>query len=153
MKPNKENIINDILIELEKGKTYKETSLVILGKYKFSEPTYAKYWKIANERYAERQELIKKELEKESVNAARERLKKAIITREEGLAFLSNTAKILFSNVVQKKDEPDTLMINSLNNVIANIAKLEGWNAPEKNETTLKGSISPSQWLKDMIDE
>lgn len=155
MKPNKQNIINDILIELEKGKSYKEVSLVILRKFKFTEPTFVKYWKIANETHAERQELIKRELERDSVDSAKERLKKAILTREEGLAMLSITAKLIYAKINNEKESPSVYEANSLNNIVSNMAKLEGWNAPVKQaQTDSKGNdVKPIDLSKYMTFE
>lgn len=155
MKPNKESIVNDILIELEKGNNYSKTETVICGKYRFNQRTFDKYWKIGNERYSERQKTIQSKLDDQSIKAAQERLKKAHISRDESLAMLSNAAKLLYSKITKEKEYPSPNDIAGLNSTITNIAKLEGWNAPIKQaQTDSKGNdVKPIDLSKYMTFE
>lgn len=128
----KENIITDILVELEKGKLYKEVSLVIISKYQFTEPTFVRYWKKANERYAERQIKANERADNERERLSKERLKKAILKRDEIAVYLSTVAKIMVAKITGDKENPDPAVINSFNNVANSLSKLEGWNMPSK---------------------
>lgn len=51
-KPNRENIISEILTELASGTTFEVCFKLILTKFNLSRPTFATYWKDANSRYA-----------------------------------------------------------------------------------------------------
>lgn len=93
MATSKENIISDIIVELEKGSNYAATSAVICGKFRLSERTFDKYWKIASQRFGEAQQAIQKDLLEGSAKAAKERLNKAILTKDERMEIASRIAK------------------------------------------------------------
>lgn len=98
----KENIINDIIIELEKGNSYVDSITPICAKFRFSNRTFDKYWKIANDRFSERQQRIKEELTTIGIDREKERLKKAILTREQRMII---AAKIATGVVRRVEDE------------------------------------------------
>lgn len=122
-KPNKENIITDILIELEAGTSYKDCFKVILSRFKLSEPTFVTYWKEANSRHLVTQQAIQKQLSEDSTEAEKERLKTAILTKDKALELLSDIA----FNADRETDR-----INS----VKTIADIQGWKAPIKTENT-----------------
>lgn len=93
MKPNKEKIVQDILIELEKGASYNQTSTVICSKFRFSDRTFAKYWNDANEAYKDTLNKRQKELDALSTDLEKERIKSAILTKFERMEIASTIAK------------------------------------------------------------
>lgn len=90
---NKEKAIELIIAEINKGLTYTDTFKVILSNFKLSEPTFATYWKIANSRHSEAQEAIKKELERNSIEMAKEAQNRAILSKYERMEIASKIAK------------------------------------------------------------
>jgi hypothetical protein len=135
LKPNKQNIINDILIELEKGIGYKDCFGVICSKSKLAESTYANYWKEANNQYGIKQESIKKALLDTSTEIAKERLKSNILTREKIVEMQSNVVKITYNKFVSTEDIKDA---DAFNKSISVFNKLEGLDKATKTETELK---------------
>lgn len=128
MASNKENIITDILIELEKG-IGRGACLAIIGKkWQTSDRTFDRHWKIANERHKESQQGIQKFIEEVSTVATIERLKTAILKKEEALEILTKIAttetKLTAFGQVSAKSEQIS--------AIKTIAELEGWNEPVK---------------------
>ena len=93
MKPNKENIINDILIELEKGTTYSDCFVVIGRNWTLSESSFKRYWKDANEAYKKVLNKRQTELDALTTDLEKERLKSAILTKHERMEIASNIAK------------------------------------------------------------
>lgn len=132
MKPNKEHIITDLLIELEKGKTYKECFAVILSKVKLSEPTFVKYWKEANKRYLEVQQATQKVIAEQSTVNDIERLKIGILDKTEALKILTEIAKEPLKEGSMGMVSAKTEQISA----IKTIAELQGWNSPTKTENT-----------------
>lgn len=98
MKPNKQNIINDILIELEKGIDYTNCLALFATKWNLPKTTFVRYWKNANLQHKIKQDLIQKELLITSTEAQKERLKKAILSKDEILEKLTEIANEAFSN-------------------------------------------------------
>lgn len=98
MKPNKQTYIDFILNELEKGIGYKVCLDVVGRKWTLSESSFKRYWKTANLQHKINQDLIKKELIVISIEAEKERLKKAILSKDEILEKLTEIANEAFSN-------------------------------------------------------
>mgnify|MGYP000889087278 CR=1 FL=1 len=146
LKINKRKSIEIILIELEKGITYSECLDVIKRNWTLSESTFKRYWKDANVIYSERQEIIQSELTKESTEAAKERLKKAILTKDERMEIASKIAKGEGRKVPVKfnqEGKPIAFEVvyptagDSLR-AIDFMAKVEGDYAPKKLEHDIK---------------
>ena len=131
-KPNKENIITEILIELERGTTYKDCFEVILSKFKLSEPTFVTYWKIANERHLINQQATQKVLAEQSTVNDLERLKIGILDKTEALKILTEIAKDPLKESAMGMVSAKTEQISA----IKTIADLQGWNSPTKSENT-----------------
>lgn len=132
MKPNKENTITDILIELEKGTTFEECFKLIQTKSNLVRSTFASYWKIANERYKEAVIKRQTELDKISTDAEKERLKSAILTKHERI--------LIAQSIAQGKawKAGNTMVVPSAGDRIRAldfIAKVEGDYSPIKQET------------------
>lgn len=131
-KPNKENIITEILIELEKGTSYKDCFKVILSKFKLSEPTFVTYWKNANERHLINQQATQKVLAEQSTKEDLERLKMGILDKTEALKILTEIAKESLKEGSMGMVSAKTEQISA----IKTIADLQGWNSPTKTENT-----------------
>lgn len=131
-KPNKENIITEILIELERGTTYKDCFGVILSRFKLSEPTFVTYWKIANERHLINQQATQKVLAEQSTVNDLERLKIGILDKTEALKILTEIAKDPLKESAMGMVSAKTEQISA----IKTIADLQGWNSPTKSENT-----------------
>ena len=78
-KPNKENIITAILEELGKGTTFE----LMLTKVNCSRPTFAKYWKIANERHLLTQNDAQEAIKEQSIAMAVDGAKLGLKSRME----------------------------------------------------------------------
>lgn len=91
-KLNKQKAIELILAELDKGSTYSICMALNGTKWHVAERTFKRYWKEANSIYLERQEQVQKELESKRLKAEEERLKKAILTKDERLEIASSIA-------------------------------------------------------------
>jgi len=87
-KPNRENIITDILIELAKGTTFNNCFKVILSKFKLSEPTFATYWKDANSRYVTTQIKAQQAISDDSISQNVEAAKSGLKSKFEWVAEL-----------------------------------------------------------------
>jgi len=136
MKPNKENIIHDILIELEKGTTYTDCIGVIRSKSKLAESTFANYWNEANERYKEVLNNRQKELNVLSTDIEKERLKSAILTKFERMEIASNIARgkaWKSGNVMIVPSASDRMKACDY------LSKIDGDYAPTKTDLTTGG--------------
>lgn len=151
MKPNKQTYIDFILIELEKGIGYNDCLVLIGSKWKLPPTTYSRYWKTANEQHRIKQELIKKELTVISIDAEKERLKKAILSRDERMEILTKIAKgeipltkpIVCDGIIQKVIVVPNWMDRK--NAISELNKMDGSYSPTKTEVDLKGEIKTNQ--------
>lgn len=123
MKANKQKIVDEFLIELEKGISYSECLVLNGSKWNFPKTTFTRYWNIANEAYRLRQQSINSILLEQSTELQKQRLKKAILTKEESLSILSELAK-------NASKETDKI------NAVKTLADLQGWKAPTKTEVT-----------------
>lgn len=138
MKPNKENIINDILIELEKGITFEDCFKLIQTKSNLVRSTFSSYWKIANERYKEVLSKRQQELNTLSTDLEKERLKTAILTKHDRLLIAQGIAQ------GKARKIGDSIMIPSDGDRIRALdfmAKVEGDYTATKSEIeVLKGA-------------
>lgn len=152
-KPNKENIITDILIELEKGIGYKDCFGLIKTKSDIARSTFSNYWKIANGRYSESQEEMQKSLAEQRTELEKKRLKKAILSKDEVLIELT---KIGLGKL--KLDSFGKLQPANFNERISafkTMADLQGWKAPTKTDITTGGEklINSNIDLSKLSDE
>lgn len=131
-KPNKENIITEILIELEKGISYTECHEVILSKFKLSEPTFVTYWKTANKRHLINQQATQKIIAEQSTANDLERLKIGILDKTEALKILTDIAKDPLKESAMGMVSAKTEQISA----IKTISDLQGWNSPIKTDNT-----------------
>ena len=131
-KPNKENIITEILIELEKGVSYTDCKKVIQSKSKLVESTFASYWKTANERHLINQQATQKAIAEQSTAKDIERLKIGILDKTEALKILTEIAKDPLKESAMGMVSAKTEQISA----IKTISDLQGWNSPIKTDIT-----------------
>jgi len=145
MKPNKENIITDILIALERGTTYNSCLAEIDFIWECSETTFSRYWKEANARYRKVNEEIQLDLKSALKDSAEARLKMGILTKLERMDILSDIARgkliltkyIVCDGMIQEREiAPD---YNDRKGAIAELNKMDGDYAPVKKDITSGG--------------
>lgn len=136
MKPNKENIITEILIEIEKGFGFNHCQDVFGLNWALPPTTFKRYWKIASQRYREQQLANQNILAGISLEAEKERLKKAILTKDERMEILSQIARgememtkhIVCDGVIQEREIDPAW--NDRKNAIAELNKMDGSYSP-----------------------
>lgn len=98
---------------------------------------FKQYWKIAQERYKEAQFLIEKE-KAELYKAKEIEAKKAsILNREQVLEMASNVVKLAYNKVAETKGKDKE--VYAFASALEKYNKLNGFDAPNKNETLIKG--------------
>ena len=139
VKPNRENIITHILIELEKGIGYKDCLGVIGAKWGTPSTTFDRYWKEANSRHLVTQQAIQNQIAIESTDAEKERLKLAILTKDQSLKILSDLAMTA---------EKDSDKINA----VKTISDMQGWKSPIQTETKVEIAQQTIEWAGKVIN-
>ena len=141
-KPNKENIITDMLIELERGISYSDCLVLNGTKWNLPKTTFVRYWKSANERHAINQESTQKAIAEQSIEAGKERVKTAILTKEQRMKILTDIAQgnicvtkpmVVNGILTQAEVIPD---FSDRKAAIAELNKMDGSYAPAKVENT-----------------
>ena len=130
MKPNKENIVNEILIELESGTSYAKCMALNGTKWHLPKTTFVRYWNTANEKHKELQNEKNKVLANLSIQKDIERLNKAIMTKDEALEVLTKIANDPIKETPNGVASAKTEQINA----IKAIAELLGWDAPKESK-------------------
>jgi hypothetical protein len=137
IKPNKENLITEILFLLQKGSTYTETKKVILSKFKLTEVTFVSYWKESNERHSKIQLATQTAIVEQSINADLDRLKLNILTKTDALLILTDIAK---ENLKESVNGSISAKLEQIS-AIKTIAELQGWNEAIKSDVTTNGNL------------
>jgi len=83
VKPNKENIITDMLTELANGITYSECLVDIGSKWELPEQTFVRYWNEANKRHLETQQEAQKQMNDETIKAMVDAVKSGLKSKIE----------------------------------------------------------------------
>lgn len=141
-KAGKQEAIDLILAEMEKGTIQRGKLLSKVGKkWQISTRTFDRYYKEAYSTYSARQQAIQKQLERESIEMAKERLKKAILTKEERMEIASDIAKGKAWKVENEVIAPSA---GDRIKAMEYLSKIEGDFAAVKQDVTSKGeSIAP----------
>ncbi len=159
-KPNKENIVTEILLELEKG-TERAKCLAKVGKkLQLSNRTFDRHWKTANERYAVNQESKQKALAEVSLDGEKEALKKAILSKHERMLILTQIAlgeiplqkPIVCAGEIKQIEVVPNWMDRK--NAISELNKMDGSYAPIKQEHSgeIKGIDLSVLTTQELID-
>ncbi len=129
---NKKTYTDFIISELNKGNVqYKDVCSLFCGKFRLSERSFDKYWKIANTEHTEQREAINNAKLNTTIEIEKEAVKRNILSKHDALEILTEIAQ----GKVKKVE--GTLIIPSPSDrkgAIESIAKIEGWNAPTKSE-------------------
>ncbi len=115
MKPNKQMIADEILFHLEGGKGFEETFELILTKRNLSRPTFATYWKVANEAFSKTLEDRKQIFENKATQAFIESVEEGLMSKYDKLKILENiiNCKTKFKKVFVSNGEQMILDIES----------------------------------------
>jgi hypothetical protein len=115
MKPNKQMIADEILFHLEGGKGFEETFELILTKRNLSRPTFATYWKVANEAFSKTLEDRKQIFEDKATQAFIESVGEGLMSKYDKLKILENiiNCKTKFKKVFVSNGEPLILDVES----------------------------------------
>jgi phenylalanine-4-hydroxylase len=140
MKPNKINIVNEILCYLEEGKRFEDVFKLILTKWKLSRTTFANYWKVANEDFLKTLAERKLLYENKATELYIESVENGLMTKYDKLAILEGIIlsktkfeKVFVSNgeKVIHQIEPD---VSAILKAIELHNRMTGDNEPERNE-------------------
>jgi hypothetical protein len=151
---NKQAYVDFIIAELNKGNVnYKDVSLVFFSNFKLSEPTFVKYWKLANTAHSEQRETINNakinttiELEKEAVKTAlkskferllilQKEIDNCIVELEDGFTDELRTNNEIIKRPLTIREK--TNLRDTIKNLQAEVSKIEGDYAPTKAETDI----------------
>ncbi len=115
MKPNKQMIADEIFFHLEAGKGFEETFELILTKRNLSRPTFATYWKIANEAFLKTLEDRKQIFEAKSTQVFIESVEEGLMNKYDKLKILEDiiNCKTKFKKVFVSNGEQVILDIES----------------------------------------
>lgn len=173
VKPNKESIITEMMHEIEKGANYTSIVALLCPKLHLSKRTITNYWNIAQSRYSELSSSINKQLEIDSIDAAKERLKEGLKSKSERLLNLQNQVDELkleiernimhFHSFADGEIITGVRTMNSLErakisevikSIQAEISKIEGDYAAVKQDLTTKGeSLNSAEIEKQRFEE
>jgi hypothetical protein len=135
MKPNKEQYIDFIIDELNKGNVqYKDVMLVFVSKFELTEQTFVRYWKTANEAHREAQQAIKEAKEVQTIANEIDKLKTLNLTKidrmkiAEGIAM--GKAKRIEGQIIVPSHSDQLKALDYL-------AKIEGDYAPTKQDVKI----------------
>lgn len=136
-KIGRQKAIEIILLELEKGVVFTDCLKLFSTKYDQHRATFVNWWKEANLRYQERRQSIQKQLLDESAQNEKERLKRAILTKEQRIEIAANIAL-----GKGRKMEGQLLIPTDSDRLRAldYLSKIEGDYAPTKQE--VKADVS-----------
>ena len=145
IKPEKEMIITEILDEIDFGVTSGECKSKICEKWRIAERTFDRYWKEALSRFQALNERTQKALDEIHIEAKKEALKKAILSKHERQEILTQIAKgeiplvkhIVCDGVIQEVDVVPAWADRRA--AIAELNKMEGDYAPVKKDITSGG--------------
>lgn len=126
-KPNKENIVTEMLLELKKGISYSQCLQVNASKWKLTEGTFVRYWKEANSRHQISELERQKQLDKQSAIDLKNLQEKHNITKDSLLIDLAKAKEIALI-----PNDYGTVQIGAFIKACEVQAKMLGFNEPEK---------------------
>jgi hypothetical protein len=142
MRPSKEHLITEILQELEKGTGFANCASVFDLNWAVPKSTFKRYWREASDKHAEHQRETQIQKQSITLEAAKERLKKAILNKDERMEILT---KIASGDIIMIKEVAGRNGIELLNvtpdfaerrAAIAELNKMDGEYAPQRKELT-----------------
>lgn len=157
-KPSKQSIIDIFTKDIELGKSRGEVLSKAVKKWQFSDRTFDRYWKIANQQHALVQKLAKEAADLSYIEASAEAAKKAVMSKAERMEVLSKIGRGELTQKVRDEESGEVnevfipVVPNDRKAAIAELNKMEGDYAPTKTELTgkngapLNGSIDFSKY-------
>ena len=143
--PNKEKIISDILSELDFG-IDRAACLDLMGKkWQTTTRTFDRYWQEALKRFAALNLRTQNALDEVYIDAKKEALKKAILTKHERMEILTQIAsgQLTFQKEVPTKFGPQMITatpdFTDRKAAIAELNKMDGEYAPIRKDITSGG--------------
>ena len=157
IKPEKEMIITEILDEIDFGVTSGECKSKICEKWRIAERTFDRYWKEALSRFQALNERTQKALDGVHIEAKKEALKKAILSKHERQELLSKlaTGEIRSWREVVTESGVIKLEYYSASEAKQNIAelnKMDGDYAPVKKDITSGGEKLAAPTFEIILD-
>lgn len=157
MKPKKEQAVNEMLLEIEMGISYKECLGINGNLWKLPETTFNRYWSEASKRYKARLDAIEEATTKVAVSMEIKALKKAILSKHERQELLSKlaTGEIKSWREVITERGVVTLEYYSAAEAKQNIAelnKMDGDYAPVKKDITSGGEKLAAPTFEIILD-
>ena len=145
MKPKKEQIVNEMLLEIEMGISYSECLRINDGLWGLPSSTFDRYWAEASKRFKARLDAIEEATTKAAVSMEIKALKKAILSKHERQEILTQIAKgeiplvkhIVCDGVIQEVYVVPAWADRRA--AIAELNKMEGDYAPIKKDITSGG--------------
>ena len=148
MKPNKQNIINAILIELEKGIERVDCLATVGKRWQLSTRTFDRLWKEANQQYKNKQESINKELLATDIENKKQVLKTTNLDKIDRILIAEKialgTPKKVDGTIIMPSPSDQLKALDYLE-------KVHGGYAPTKTESENVNkneiSIKPIDWV------
>lgn len=143
-KPNKQNIITEIISELEKGRERVDVLATVGKSWQLSTRTFDRLWKEANEKHKAAQNEAQRLIAEQSIEATLKRHNEAIISKEQRMEILSNMAlgqmqvlkpMAVAGEILEVLVRPD---YNDRKNAISELNKMDGSYAATKQDITIK---------------
>lgn len=153
MKANKEDIILDMIIELERGTTRKDCLAKNGEEWRISPRTFDRYWKTAQERHTQAVQSRQQQVTDLITESKIETIKTALEDKEahalELLEYIKQLEKIKAGKTIQVGQGENMMMISATHadeiRAIAEIRAIKkqigdwfGFNAPQKVDITKK---------------
>lgn len=128
------------LLKQEPACTYLNAFHQYKQKYDFSETTFVSDWKKANKELEMWQNKVISEVQKQEIQIEVEARKENVLTKIEALAVLSQIAR---GEPIKRGSEKYYPTFRDQINAVTQLAKIEGWEAPTKQE--VKGDFSVTE--------
>ena len=142
MRPSKEHLVTEVLEEIERGISFTDCASLFDLNWDLPLSTFKRYWKEASDRHKEHQREIQTQKQCITMEAAKERLKRAILDKDERMEILT---KIATGEISMVKEVAGKMGVEILNvspdfaerrAAIAELNKMDGEYAPQRKELT-----------------
>ncbi len=136
---SKQAYIDFILEQLQNGSvSFERVFELFLTKFNAARPTFAKYWKLANEQHSQQREAIEKAKQAITITQEIEAVKTQIKTKEQILERLNEIInqehKVIGGEVVLPS-------FSDINKAIDTYCKIQGYHASTKQELSIDANI------------
>jgi hypothetical protein len=145
MRPSKEHLITEILNEIEGNISFTDCASLFDLNWALPLSTFKRYWREASDRHADHQRATQIEKQALNLEAAKDRLKKAILNKDARMEILTKIATGDITMVKEVATRDGTALLNVTPDfaerraAIAELNKMDGEYAPQKKELTHTG--------------